>query len=270
MGDLEIMPSARLLWRATDEHSFWGAVSRAVRTPSVAETDILYHMGVDGTTYPLPLRFSMQGNTDMESQTFQVWEFGYRFSPSSRFFLDTSIYLTQGDDLYSASFDALPTLAPDGSYLQLTSEAKNDVSTTIYGTEVSVTWVPMSQWKLRGWYSYCEEDYSFHGTGTNSLESVYGHTSPRHQFFLRSSLDLPHDTELDLMGRYVSELDGLGVPDYFTVDAQLSWRPSERFEISLVGKNLVESRHVESSSGIISGSSGAVERSCFLKLRLDY
>jgi len=267
---LEIMPSARLLWRATEEHAFWAAVSRTVRTPSVAEEDMLFHLAVDGTSYPVPLRYSLQGNTDMESQDFLVWELGHRFTPSARFFMDTALYLTQADHLYSVSYAGTPTLSADWSYLQLTTETKNDISGTIYGAEVSATWVALPWWKLRAWYSLCEESYRFHGDGIDALKETYGHTSPTHQFFLRSSMDLPHDTELDVMGRYVSELDGLDVPDYFTMDAQLSWRPTENLELSLVGRNLVEPRHVESASGLIYGSNGALERSCFMKLRLDF
>jgi iron complex outermembrane recepter protein len=32
--DFEFQPSVRLAWRAADRHTLWGAVSRAVRTPS--------------------------------------------------------------------------------------------------------------------------------------------------------------------------------------------------------------------------------------------
>jgi iron complex outermembrane receptor protein len=87
---------------------------------------------------------------------------------------------------------------------------------------------------------------------------------------VRTSFDLPYDTELDVMGRYVSELPGLGISDYMTMDVRLGWRPAEHVEVSLVGRNLIERRHQETSTELLYGVSGAPERSAFLKLRMDF
>lgn len=71
------------------------------------------------------------------------------------------------------------------------------------------------------------------------------------------------------MGRYVGALPGLNIPDYVTLDARLGWHVTDTIEISLVGKNLIEPRHQESRTDIVYGSAGTVERSAFLKLRMD-
>lgn len=83
-------------------------------------------------------------------------------------------------------------------------------------------------------------------------------------------MDLPYNTELDIMTRYVSELPGLNIPDYIALDARLGWKPADNMEISLVGKNLLSPRHEEITSAIIFGDSLAVERSCYLKFSVNF
>ncbi len=288
---LEILPSARLLWHVTEQHALWGAISRSVRTPSIAEQDIIYH--IDGRTVQslaevppgsgnyvpvsIPVRTSLLGDADLDSEAILVYELGHRFTPSTKFLVDTSIYLAQGDNILSAARSATqPTqleimqqLAQNG-FTQNDINTNNDEKANMYGLEVSATWTPLDRWKLQGWYAYYEDDYDYDGDGLDNFESMYGDISPRHQFFLRSSISMPHDTELDIMSRYVSELPGLDIPDYATIDARLGWHVSDKVEISLVGKNLFEPNHQESRTDIVYGSAATVERSCYLKLKMDF
>ena len=272
---LEILPSARLLWHATENHAFWTAASRSVRIPSLAEQDASYHVDIQNTPMGLPLRRTVRGNRDVGSEKILICELGHRFTPSTRFFVDTALFATWGDNLFSESFD------PDGAYLrlppaspaphlQLDSTAGNDMYGTTHGLEISATWTPRSWWRLRGLYAYFEDSCRFRGEGIDAFASSYGRISPRHQLFFRSSMDLPHNIEADIMVRYVSELPGLDIPDYATFDARLGWRPTENIEISLTGKNLATPRHRETSTGLIFGDAAGVDRSGYLKLRVDF
>ena len=69
--------------------------------------------------------------------------------------------------------------------------------------------------------------------------------SPRHQWFARSSLTLPHGVEVDAGVRYAGELRNQKVPSYLATDARLGWRPVAPLEISAAGQNLFDSRHPE-------------------------
>jgi iron complex outermembrane receptor protein len=70
-------------------------------------------------------------------------------------------------------------------------------------------------------------------------------SSPNNQLFVRSSWDLRHDWEFDLIGRYVDNLPGLGVSSYLTMDVRLAWRPNENLEWAIVGRNLFDNHHTE-------------------------
>ncbi len=74
---LEVQPSARLLWSIDRRHSAWGAISRAIRTPSRAEENIVL------TSYAgMPEVFSrVYGNPDEQSEQLMAYELGYRRRP---------------------------------------------------------------------------------------------------------------------------------------------------------------------------------------------
>lgn len=273
---LEIMPNARLLRHATDKHAFWGAVSRSVRTPSVAEQDVAYNLGLSfaaiGPDTTLPVRFSAVGNENLNAESAIIWEIGHRFSPNQDFLLETTLFLTQADNLLSETYDpsALSFASEPIPHLQLDAKANNDVLGNTYGLEINTVWKPLDRLTLYAWYTYFEDSYSYRGRSSDLFADTYGRISPRHQFFFRSAVTLPHDLEFDISTRYVSELPGLHIPDYGTVDMRLGWRPTDHIELSLVGKNLLDSRHQEAAAGLVYGSSAAIERSVFLKLRMDF
>jgi iron complex outermembrane receptor protein len=218
------------------------------------------------------VRGSFQGNTDMDAERVLVWELGHRFSPSSSFSLDTAFFATWSDNLFSVGLDPSKGslhMSPT-PHFQMTGKAENEMRGQTHGLEVSANWRPFSWWRLHAWYAYLEEDYHYTGDGLNPFKGVYGKMSPRHQVYFRSSMDLPYNTELDVMTRYVSELPGLNIPDYATVDARLGWKPTENMEIALVGKNLLSPRHEELMSPLIFGDTIAVERSCYLKFDINF
>jgi len=60
--------------------------------------------------------------------------------------------------------------------------------------------------------------------------------SPRHQWYVRSSLDLPMHLEQDLTVRYVDRLSKSQYTQLLSLDAQLGWKPIAHLELSVGGK----------------------------------
>ncbi|MCX5900270.1 MAG: TonB-dependent receptor [Proteobacteria bacterium] len=93
---LEVQPSVRILYMPSDTHSFWGAVSRAVRTPSTLEAHGLINSGfiARGSLFPLspPGIVQLQGNEDYNSEDLIAYEAGYRFNLAHDFSLETALY----------------------------------------------------------------------------------------------------------------------------------------------------------------------------------
>ncbi|MBK5186609.1 MAG: TonB-dependent receptor plug domain-containing protein, partial [Gemmatimonadaceae bacterium] len=71
----EIEPTARLRWSFAPTQMVWGAVSRAVRTPSRVERDI---------AEPSQPPMILAGNSNFESEILVAYELGYRINVSSK------------------------------------------------------------------------------------------------------------------------------------------------------------------------------------------
>src|SRR5260370_25497258 len=65
-------------------------------------------------------------------------------------------------------------------------------------------------------------------------------SSPRHQWYARSSIDLPKHFDQDTTLRFVDHLPSLGLPGYYSLDAHVGWRPARNLEFSIGGSNFFD------------------------------
>jgi iron complex outermembrane receptor protein len=85
-------------------------------------------------------------------------------------------------------------------------------------------------------------------------------SSPRHQFSLRSSIDLTRNLQQDFTWRYVGGLNGLAIPSYYSLDAHLGWSLSRHLNLSVSGQNLTDNQHLEFRPDFIATSPTVVKR----------
>jgi iron complex outermembrane receptor protein len=115
-----------------------------------------------------------------------------------------------------------------------------------YGFEVTTNYEVQDAWRLRTSYSYIDM------RDTASNVAVYD--SARNIAYLQSSWDILGDWELDLIYRYVDSLPRLNVPSYNTMDVRVSWIPTTSFELSVVGRNLLDGQHPEFANDVVTGN----------------
>jgi iron complex outermembrane receptor protein len=96
---LELQPSTRLAWHPTASQTVWGAVSRAVRTPSSIENDI----SVLGAVTPGPTELRIVGNTEQKSEELIAYELGHRITVTKDLSFDTALYFNDFDKLQTLS-----------------------------------------------------------------------------------------------------------------------------------------------------------------------
>jgi iron complex outermembrane receptor protein len=94
---VETQPSARLLWNVTPRQSFWGSVSRAVRTPSRLDEDI--QLTDFATVTPLPIYLRVSGNRLFRSEELIAYETGYRTLLTSHCYLDLALFYNISNDV---------------------------------------------------------------------------------------------------------------------------------------------------------------------------
>jgi iron complex outermembrane receptor protein len=225
----EFQPSARIAWMPIANHTIWGAVSRAVRSPSRIDTEFFS---------PATPPFALSSSKDrFDSETVIAYELGYRTEIAKRLSLSISTFYNDYDDIRSVE----PIAGAPGQFIIL-----NQLAAATYGVEFSLAWQPVDWWRLRGGYTWFKKDIEF-GRSQDINQGRGEGNDPHHQFLIQSMINLPANWEFDSLLRYVDNLNQRGplVPSYLSLDLRLGWRPTANWEFAIVGQNLLDNRHPE-------------------------
>jgi iron complex outermembrane receptor protein len=260
----EVQPSVRVSWRPREDETVWAAVSRAVRTPSRGEHDGRGNLAV----FPVPDDAigvaSVFGNPDMESEDLLACEAGYRTQVTDQLFVDVAGFYNQYDHLRTLEpGEPFVELSPSPPHLVFPSVMHNKMSGETHGVELAAQWQATEWWRLHGAYSYLRMELHLDADSADTVSVQAERQSPRHQFSVRSMMDLPNDLEFDWWLRYVDGLPALDIGSYFDLDVRLGWRPSENLELSLVGQNLFESHDAQFAPSLLRSTATRVERGVY-------
>ena len=259
----EIEPTARLLWTPSSRQTVWGAVTRAVRTPSRVEEDLQ----LSGLAAPTPLTFfRIIGDRKFSSESLIGYEAGYRSLVGPKFHVDIAAFYNNYDHLLSVEPGApFSESSPPPPHTVIPFFFRNGLQGRTAGFEIAPDWTPTRIWRLRGSYSYLHIDLEKKATSldTSSANSTQG-SSPHHQVAIQSSLDLPKKLEFDQTFRYVSSLPTQLVGAYTTADLRFSWHATRSLDVSVVGENLFQPHHAE--FGGDPGPLVGIKRSAYIKL----
>lgn len=281
----EYQPSGRLVWTPHKRHTFWGAISRAVRTPSRAEDDIRLNQRpvfpanaffppnalFPGSPGSPPAVTSIFGDRNFDSEKLMAYEFGYRVQPHKRLSVDLALFYNEYDDLRTLEpgtpfFRFLPS-HPGVPPPHIAFVVGNRMSGETYGVEIAPAWQMTDWWRWRVSYTFLEMHLHTDGSsGDTTTEQGIEGSNPHHQLTLSSSIDFPHDVTLDWAVRYVDQLPARMIDSYVVMDVRLAWRPIKNLELSIVGQNLLDDRHPESAPSFIATQPTEVQHSVYGKI----
>ncbi|MBZ0257215.1 TonB-dependent receptor, partial [bacterium] len=267
----EIQPSIRMLWSPEEHHRLWGAISRAVRTPSRFEHDVRFPIlssppMSERNPLPIPVVAYAQGDSGFDSEDLLAYEVGYRYLYSEKFTFDAALFYNQYNRLRSATADVI-TLSDNGLYAVAPLLADNDMDGETYGVELAADFTPIDWWTWSLTYTWM--DIQLHLPHDNPITDVLSdeNGTPHHQASLRSSIDIGSDVEFDLWLRYTDKLPTYAVPSYFSLDARLSWSPSDNLELAVGGQNLLSDNHAEfTRSNFFAAMPSEVDRQVYAKV----
>jgi iron complex outermembrane receptor protein len=223
----EFLPNARFAWKPATGHMLWAAASRAVRAPARLDRD---------TYVPANPPFVLAGGPDFRSETATVFELGYRGQPSTSVDYSITTFYTAYDHLRTTE------TAPNRRSLFLGNGMKGTAS----GVEIWSTYQAARTWRLSAGFTGLRERLRLRpgSTDVNAVSSQEG-KDPAQTWRLRSSLDLPKQTEFDVIVRRVSALSNPIVPSYLALDLRYGWRSLSGLELSITGQNLAGNGHAE-------------------------
>lgn len=226
---LEVQPNARFSLALSDRRTVWGAASRAVRTPTRLDEDIVFFIPATGQDF-------VRGSKDFKSEELTAYELGYRTRLSADMSFDLATFYNVYDNVRSQE------LQPGGG---LPIVLRNKANAETWGIETRLNGQPVAWWRWHFAWALLEERFSLDPGSTDPVGGRSEGNDPRHRLMLRSYLDLPGGAELDTILRYVDQLSSSPVPSYLEMDLHLGWRPLSSLELALVGRNLLHDGHPE-------------------------
>jgi iron complex outermembrane recepter protein len=273
-----LMPNIRATWAASDRHMFWAAVSRALRTPSRNDTNLVLNIGDIAPPGDPPILLRLLGNPAYQNERMVAYEAGYRTMPLKRLSIDVNAYF---DDWHG-----LQTTEPSTSFFQPTPPPGFEVQTLMYenlmygethGYEISANWKATEHWSLSTGFTF--ENQHMH-TAPQSLDTmtaafVEGST-PDYMWNIRSHYNVRRTVAWDLSAYYVDALTKQGplvnvkIPAYTRLDTGLTWRIREGLSAGIVGQNLLKDHHMEfeDMNGVM--QSGEIKRSAYAKITWQF
>jgi iron complex outermembrane recepter protein len=237
----EIQPSARLQWMG-DRQMAWGAVSRAVRTPSELEREFNILFAAAFTTDLLTVE--ILPNPDFDSEEVAAYELGYRRQWTDALSMDVALFHNEytGVATLSAIPGFLPAVDPPRIII-LPLIFTNDTDATTEGIELVFDWRARDDLNLSFAYSFL--DMELNGPpAVASAEAAEGQ-SPRNQANVRAQWDATDRLSIDATLFYVDELPNYGVEDYVRADLHVGYRLTDTLQFELVGQNLFDDKHRE-------------------------
>lgn len=258
----EIQPSVRAIWQPTKQQAVWAALSRAVRTASRGEHDVTLTQPIPGMG---PTTLVTSGNSDFESEKMIAYEIGYRIQATKTLTFDTAVFLNDYDDLRWGKITGItPGFPPNPT--RIDTVVYNALEGDVFGFEMASQWQPAAWLNFNLAYTYTDIDLTPVNDPSADISEIEG-VDPNHQVSLRTMTNLSDRLTFDLWLRYVSELPGIDVDSYLTLDARLAYQINSNLEVALVGQNLLEDHHAEYVPEIqIPNKPSEVERSVYVKL----
>jgi iron complex outermembrane receptor protein len=251
----ELQPTVRYAYEPTDHQTFWGAISRAVRTPSRADENASIFAYSEVGPGGLPTQVMLQGDDEFRSEEEISAELGWRTQANSHSFFDAAGFISHYRQLRGLQLGGFQTVTSPDPYNIATYVFDNSASADTAGIELSARTELSSNWRLLGSYSLFSERYSI-ADGNPFPINEYGYGStPRNQASIKSQLDLPHHFEFDVSGFFVSGISAQNIAPYGRLDLRLGWKPNARTDVSIGVTNLTSKYHLEAPTTLYDNAS---------------
>jgi iron complex outermembrane recepter protein len=255
---LEWEPTVRLLWSHSEHAATWAAVSRAIRTPSLAERFLSSTiLAFPEPTTGLKAVLEVNGNPNFQSERLTAYEAGHRLSLGPRAYADLSVFWNRYSGLGGLSPDRPQLVMAPVPHILAPQSFQNGFAADTYGGELAVNCALSARWRVNAGYSRLHLTLRPEGPRPMTFAAVEGN-SPQNQFQAGSLFDLRKNLHLDAFVYVTGRLPASpiwmpfespnGVPAYVRTDVRLGWRPREDLELSLGGQNLLDPRHPEQAS----------------------
>lgn len=242
----EFLPNARLAWQVDETNLVWAAISRAVRTPSRIDRELVN----------LPL---LAQAPDFRSEKLIAFEAGYR----GRFIDDLSV---SANVFYNVYDDLRTTELSEGGTLPI--RLSNGIEGSTYGLEAWGTAQLAPPLRLQFGVATLWKDFKVKEGRVDLADMDSVGDDPEYHVKARALVDLADRWKLNVGLRYTGAIETAPrIGSYLEADAQLTFQASTSVELFVAGTSLLHEQHLESND---LGRGQAVERHVFAGSRLRF
>jgi len=267
----EALPGVKLSWIPSSAHTFWGGVSRAIRTPAYTEltniTDaVVYPPGVRDPSLPFAVRGI--GNPSLESEHVISWDGGWRWRAASQLHFTFTAFLNNYTNLIKVSSGPIITQTQPTPALIWSLPQDNGMGGRTYGAELAARWQPLTS--LRFDLACSHQHTALYAVTSDPFRyTTRGIATPSNVVSLSCSYSPSSRWSVSLMPRFMDRSVVNGIPAYIDLDARLAWSPAADFEVALVGGNLLDRQHAEGKPSL-AGPTVEVSRTARLLMTWKY
>ena len=241
---LTVLPDLRASYSPNAQVMVWAAASRAVRSPTPFDRDVVEKVGA--TPF-------LTGNSNFDSVELTAYQTGVRAQFGSRASASASAYYNVYDDIRSIEITPV-------AFLPL--HWGNGIQGSTSGLEAWADYKAADWWRLSAGANLMAERFRFKPGASGLLGLSQVGDDPAQVYKLKSSMTLPHGVTLDADWRYYSALPDPAVPAYAEMNARIGWAITNRLQLAVSGRNLLHAQHQEFPAA----GASAVPRSVFVSL----
>ncbi len=247
---VQAMPNARIAWKVTDSALLWGAISRAVRSPTPVDTNLNEFVG------PVDV---LAGSTGFHPETLTAYELGTRIqiSPNASFSVST----------YYDVYDDLRTIDDGAPFSGIPYRFGNLMTGNVYGVELWGDFQITDWWRLSPGFDALHENLHFLPGSLSAVGLAFVADDPSQQASLNSTMNFGGGVTWDADLREVARLPHPEVPGYTELDTSIGWAINNTWRVSLTGNNLFHSQHMEF---LEDGESTEVPREIFAQATMRF
>jgi iron complex outermembrane receptor protein len=220
----ESLPSVRLGYTLEGGGLVWSALSRAVRSPSRFDREIV--------APPTP-PFVIAGGPNFDSEVANVAELGYRTQVGPNASVSITAFIQDYDRLRSGEFDGSQFVFANG------------IEGEVRGIEAWGSWQPFVAWRLDAGLLWLDKNLRVKEGSTDTVGPSNLGNDPRTQWSLRSIHRLADSVEASVAIRHVAELPFPKIPAYTATNLTINWKAREDLQLSLGVRDAFNSSHAE-------------------------
>lgn len=265
-----VQPTARVMWSPQPRHRLWGAVSRALRTPSLADRGIRVDYPPVTSESGLPLYVTALGNPDAKDEAFVDAEAGYRVEIGTVAVIDVTGFVGRYSNLVTTEPAAPVVQLEPSPQISVTSRFGNQLTATTRGLEVAGRWTLRPGLQVDGSYSVFHLSPSLAPESLDPTAASEDGSAPRAQWQLRTAYAPSSRAMVNLGVFHVGPIEQLGIAGYTRTDLSAEWRLNSRLSLMAIGQNLLSETHTEFSGIGALVLATEVPRSGSLRLRWTF